>query len=303
MSTKNEARRLKKKAERAKNRAIVVKERIRLMRSGSASKEQFTNSVRKSILDSLTIVGIMDQTLFTMSRLKTLIGNIISRNPVYHNEELNQKFVTVGNESNAIIKDMQTMRQIFVTYSEQLENPKITMAELSETATKIQRMKTNENELMDSCADTAKEIVALVDESNALREAAIEKAATEDSKYAEEDIRKLLSDEEYKLLCIYAGLNVDTVPVIGNEQIPLRSGFMRPADEPIAESASEVTTYTSEYKTTFPDDLSQNLMESAQLGINDEPSVQQVLTDYATDDMSKPNCEQHVDASESATIE
>lgn len=204
MASKNEARRHKKKAERARNRKIISKSKIDVLRTQRDSSKQYQDEFTELRSNIMLALDRCNGGLYHMDRLFGFTEIMSERRKSFHTEELASKFENYGLAYTQEFSNLQDIKTGLEEYIELLRNPLGDIAKLLSVSEFLMSALPVVDSFKNSVGRYATGLLELIDESNKLYEAI---------PTPEEDVTPVATDAERSLIAKYAEFDLVVDPV------------------------------------------------------------------------------------------
>lgn len=168
MASKNEARRHKKKAERARNRKIISKSKIDVLRTQRDSSKQYQDEFTELRSNIMLALDRCNGGLYHMDRLFGFTEIMSERSKSFHTEELTSKFENYGLAYTQEFSNLQDIKTGLEEYIELLRNPLGDIAKLLSVSEFLMSALPVVDSFKNSVGRYATGLLELIDESNKL---------------------------------------------------------------------------------------------------------------------------------------
>lgn len=208
MASKNDARRLKKKAERARKRKEVATAKLDINRIKSYNtklRSMEKSHTRGLLSDILAAIGQCDAGIYHMDRLFKFTDILAARKPPYHTDELNSSFENIGVEAVQSFNEIVEVRAQLKEFASCLENPLASMEKMMSSMEYLLKAMPMVDKFAKVCGEYAKQVASLITESDALRVKYMEEHTEE----TDVTTPPLVSTEERDILRFYTALAND----------------------------------------------------------------------------------------------
>lgn len=207
MSSKNEARRHKKKAERARNRKVVAKSKIDVLRTQRDSAKQYRDEFTELRSNIMLALDRCNGGLYHMDRLFGFTEVMAERHKAFHTDELNDKFDNYGLAYTQEFSNLQDIKTGLEEYIDILKNPLGNIQKLLSVSEYLMTALPVVDSFKNSVGRYATGLLELIDESDKLYDAIHEDTPTLDG------VTRVATDAEKSLIAKYAEFDVVVDPV------------------------------------------------------------------------------------------
>lgn len=206
MASKNEARRHKKKAERARNRKIISKSKIDVLRTQRDSAKQYRDEFTELRSNIMLALDRCNGGLYHMDRLFGFTEVMTERHKTFHTDELNDKFENYGLAYTQEFSNLQDIKTGLEEYIDILKNPLGNIQKLLSVSEYLMTALPIVDSFKNSIGRYATGLLELIKESDDLYDAIPEDVLVQ-------DITRIATDAEKSLIAKYAEFDVVVDPV------------------------------------------------------------------------------------------
>lgn len=200
MASKNDARRMKKKAERARNRRIISKIKVEEARNNKMDTHTFGHYAKSALSDVLSSIGQCESSLYLIDRLLHFTETVDKRSPSYHTEELNDSIKKLKEGGIETHNDLVELRNDLKDVAKKLQGGASVKSELLPTMQFMLGALPKIESSATACGLYTRNLQELIKKSDELYTEAVK---TDDT------LKPILSDEEREVLGLHAGLSAE----------------------------------------------------------------------------------------------